>query len=67
MEKVVLLPHVRDEIERLTGILFEKDYFSYPENAIAYTDAIYDFIFNIPHHKRYATKNSRFGSWYCRF
>ena len=67
MEKIILLPQLIEKIERLTVILFDKEYFSYPEDAIAYTDAIYDFIYTIPGNLRRRTKHPRYGLYYCRY
>ena len=44
MEEVVISPLVLDKLESLVELLFEKEYFSYWENADAYVDDLIDFI-----------------------
>jgi hypothetical protein len=67
LAEIILSPIVRDKIETLTEILFKEGYFSFPENAIAYTDAIYDFINTIPRQKAKSASNLIYGKWYCRY
>lgn len=67
MEKVILLPRVRDKLESLAGLLFNKGYFAMQKNAFAYVDAIYNFIYTISQRQRSATNNRRYGDWFCRY
>jgi hypothetical protein len=67
MESVVLQTKVRDKIEQLTALLFEKGYFALEKNALAYTDAIYNFIYTIPQRQRSATNYKQYGEWFCRY
>ena len=67
MEEVIISPLVLDKLESLVQLLFEKEYFSYWENADAYVDDIIDFILSIPNIKKKQTKKSTHGAWYCWF
>ncbi len=67
MEEVILLPSVKDKLKNLVFVLYEKEYFSFIENAENYVIAIYDFIYTIPSLKRRRTKNKKHGEYYCKY
>ena len=65
--KVIFSDSILDSLEDLVFILFEKDYFSYKENAFDYVDKIIDYVTNDIHafpHKKTPKKLSRLGSNY---
>ncbi len=66
-QKVKIAPFVNEKLNKLITTLFEKEYFSFIENAYAYIDEIYNFIYTIPDIKKYRTRNKNQGEWYCRF
>jgi hypothetical protein len=55
LEKVIFKKEVLEYFDELVYVLFSKDYFSYPENALKYVDKIVDFtkheITVFPHKK----------------
>lgn len=67
MEEVIISPLVIEKLQSLVLILFEKEYFSYIENANAYVDNIFDFILTIPALKKKHTKNTKHGTYYCSY
>ena len=46
MRKVIFKKEVLDYFDELIYVLFAKDYFGYPENAINYVNKIVDFTTN---------------------
>jgi len=53
LEKVIFKQDILNYFDELVYVLFEKDYFSYPENALDYVEKIVEFtireIANFPH------------------
>ncbi len=70
MEKVTIeiLPEVIDYLNKLTQVLFDKEYFGFEETAQQYVQNIYDFmeyeIVNFPH-KATPKPLKKFGSNYA--
>jgi hypothetical protein len=67
MEKIVILPALENKLFDLIFILYDKEYFGFPENALAYVDNIIDFIYSIPTLRYKKTKNSKYGTYYCSY
>lgn len=67
MEKVIFKQGVLNYFDDLVYVLFAKDYFSYPENALNYVDKIVEFtmheIASFPH-KTTPIKLKNLGSNY---
>ncbi len=45
MGKVIITPFVKQKLVDLIEALYEEEYFGFYEDAIAYADAITDFIY----------------------
>jgi hypothetical protein len=67
MEQVIILPYVKDVLNDLVKILYNKEYFGFNESAIDYVDTIIDFINTIPTLKYKPTRNTRYGAFYCKY
>lgn len=67
MEQIIVEEGVRDKLNALVDILLDKEYFSYLENAEAYANRIYDFIYSIPTLKHKPTKRPEHGIYYCAY
>jgi hypothetical protein len=70
--KVLFLPEIRDYFKELAKILHDKDYFGLEENAIEYTEDLFNSIANnlpIKHCKKAPEYFSRFGQdmYYATF
>lgn len=67
MEKVIFKNEVLLYLDELIYLLFEEEYFSYPENALIYVNKIVDFTINeiaaFPH-KQTPIKLKNYGSNY---
>jgi hypothetical protein len=67
MAEVILLLNVRDRLEDLIKILYDKEYFGFLNSSIEYVDYLYDFIYTIPVQKFRKTKNPIQGQYYCKY
>jgi hypothetical protein len=67
MAEIVLLPEVTHKLDSLAGLLFDKGYFAIMDNAFAYVDAVYDFIYTIANQQHYPTAHPKYGAWYSAF
>jgi hypothetical protein len=67
MATIVVLPEVYDALHELVKVLHQNGYFGFEDSAIAYVDAIYDFIYTIPGQPKRLTLQNKFGRFYCRF
>ncbi len=67
MEKIILLPEVIFQLDKLLRELYENDYFGFIDSAFTYTDSIYDFIFKIPNNPYKKTSNNKLGVFYSSY
>lgn len=67
MEEIKLEDELINKLNGLAQLLFDKEYFSYLENAEDYVLNIKDFIYTIPSLKHKRTKNKKHGAFYCSY
>lgn len=67
MEKIILLPEVTYQLNKLVSILYEKEYFGFIDSAFDYTDFIYNFIFEIPNNSYKRASNNKLGTFYSSY
>jgi len=67
MARVVVLPEVYEALHELVKVLYQNGYFGFEDSAIAYVDAIYDFMYSIPQQPKRLTIETHLGQYYCRF
>ena len=66
MEEIVLSPILKNKIDNLPQILFDKSYFGFIKSAEEYVNRIYNFINTIPLQPKYKTCNSKYGEYFAR-
>lgn len=67
MEKIKISHDLRKKLDGLVSILYEKNYFSFKEQAKKYVAEIYDFIVTIPTRKHRICKDPIYGRYHCSF
>ncbi len=67
MEKINYGPIILAKLERMTSILFDKEYFGFISSAENYVQGITDFINTIPSIAPRKTKNKKYGRYYARY
>jgi hypothetical protein len=67
MDEVILDKSLENKLYNLVFILYNKQYFSFIENAFDYVDKIIAFINIIPSQKHKTTYNKKFGTFYTSF
>jgi chlorite dismutase len=65
--QVIILQPVIDKLNTLVEILFDKDYFSIKENAIAYVDIIYNYMYDIPNKAHRRSLHNKNGEYFCSY
>jgi hypothetical protein len=66
MEKIILSPILKNKLDYLPQILFDKSYFGFMESAEEYVNRIYNFIDTIPFQLKHKTSNNQYGEYYAR-
>jgi len=64
MAEIIILPLVELKLERLTFILYKREYFGSMESALDYIRKIKETMYAIPFLYQKRTKNEKFGKWY---
>lgn len=65
--QVIVEFHVQQKLKNLVTILYDEGYFGLHENALAYVNAIYDFIYTVPKRTLRMTSNIESGTYYCHY
>ena len=67
MEKIIVLPEVIYQLNKLVNILYDKEYFGFVDSAFDYADSIYNFIFEIPNNPHKQASNNKLGVFYSSY
>jgi len=57
MEEVNISKFLKNKLNSISKILFEKEYFDFQEDSELYVQNIFDFIYTIPQKRHLKTKN----------
>ena len=65
--QVIVDLNVQQKLKNLITILYNEGYFGLYENALAYVNGIYNFIYDVPNQTLWMASNSESGVYYCQF
>jgi hypothetical protein len=64
-EEIIISLDLQFKLDRLSDILYDKEYFGFRETAKEYVSKIYEFIYNIPKVKQHVAKKPKYGKYYA--